>query len=100
MPEREVERLQLGERGGMAPTPGLMAALNELNTELLFCRALVVNGEVIVATELRGAGMTADDVAWGCLVVGTWVERIRATLADRLGPPGPQVSEPSPGLLN
>ena len=85
---------------GMAPTPGLLAAINELNSELLFCRALIVNGEVIVATELRGAGMTADDVAWGCLVVGTWVERIRATLADRLGPPGPQVSEPSPGLLN
>ena len=100
MPEREVERLQLGERGGMAPTPGLMAALNELNTELLFCRALVVNGEVIVATELRGAGMTADDVAWGCLVVGTWVERIRATLADRLGPAGAQVPESGHSLLN
>jgi hypothetical protein len=85
---------------GMAPTPGLMAALNELNGELLFCRALVVNGEVIVATELRGAGMTADDVAWGCLVVGTWVQRIRATLADRLGPAGAPGPEPGPALLN
>jgi hypothetical protein len=85
---------------GMAPTPELMAALNELNTELLFCRALVVNGEVIVATELRGTAISADDVAWGCLVVGTWVERTRATLADRLGPPGPRVPEPSPTLLN
>jgi hypothetical protein len=84
---------------GMAPTPGLMAALNELNAELLFCRALVVNGEVIVATELRGTAISADDVAWACLVVGTWVERTRAMLANRLGPPGPQVSEPSPGLL-
>jgi hypothetical protein len=85
---------------GMTPTPELMAALNELNSELLFCRALVVNGEVIVATELRGAGMTADDVAWGCLVVGTWVERIRATLADRLGPAGEPSPEPRPKLLN
>ena len=85
---------------GMAPTPGLMAALNELNGEMLFCRALVVNGEVIVATELRGAGMTADDVAWGCLVVGTWVQRIRATLADRLGPAGAPGPEPGPALLN
>jgi hypothetical protein len=85
---------------GMAPTPGLMAALNELNGELLFCRALVVNGEVIVATELRGAGMTADDVAWGCLVVGGWVERIRANLADRLGSAGAPGPEPGPALLN
>ena len=85
---------------GMAPTPGLMAALNELNGEMLFCRALVVNGEVIVATELRGAGMTADDVAGGCLVVGTWVQRIRATLADRLGPAGAPGPEPGPALLN
>jgi len=85
---------------GMAATPELLVALNELNTELLFCRVLVVNGEVIVATELRGAGMTADDVAWGCLVVGTWVERIRATLADRLGPAGEPSPEPRPKLLN
>lgn len=85
---------------GMAPTPELMAALNELYSELLLCRAVIVNGEVIVATELRGAGMTADDVAWGCLVVGTWVERIRITLADRLGPAGGPGPEPGPHLLN
>jgi hypothetical protein len=85
---------------GMAPTPGLLAAINELNAELLFCRALVVNGEVIVATELRGTAISADDVAWGCLVVGTWVERIRATLADRLGPAGAPEPEPGPKLLN
>ena len=48
---------------GMAPTPELLVALNDLNTELLFCRVLVVNGEVIVATEFRAAGITADDVA-------------------------------------
>jgi len=85
---------------GMAPTRELLAAINELNSELLFCRALVVNGEVIVATELRGAGITADDVAWGCLVVGGWVERIRATLAERLGAGGAQVPGPGPKLLN
>ena len=85
---------------GMDPTPELLAGVNELNAELLFCRALVVNGEVIVATELRGAGISADDVAWGCLVVGTWVERIRATLADRLGPAGAQVPGSGPRLLN
>ena len=85
---------------GMAPTPELLVALNELNAEVLFCRVLVVKGEVIVATELRGAGITADDVAWGCLVVGTWVERIRATLADRLGPAGAHVPGQVPRLLN
>ena len=48
---------------GMAATPEILVALNDLNTELLFCRVLVVNGEVIVATEFRAAGSTADDVA-------------------------------------
>jgi hypothetical protein len=85
---------------GMAATPELLVALNDLNTELLFCRVLVVNGEVIVATEFRAAGITADDVAWGCLVVGGWVERIGATLVARLGPAGAQVPEQAPRLLN
>ena len=85
---------------GMAPTPELLAAINELNAELLFCRSLVVGGEVIVATELRATGITADDVAWGCLVVGGWVERIRATLAERLGPAGAHVRGQGPTLLN
>jgi len=85
---------------GMAPTPELLVALNDLNTELLFCRVLVVNGEVIVATEFRAAGITADDVAWGCLVVGGWVERIGATLVARLGPAGVQVPERASRLLN
>ena len=53
-----------------------------------------------MATKLRGAAMTADDVAWGCLVVGTWVERTRAMLADRLGPAGAPSPEPRPKLLN
>ena len=85
---------------GMAATPELLVALNDLNTELLFCRVLVVNGEVIVATEFRAAGITADDVAWGCLVVGGWVERIGATLVARLGPAGAQVPDQAPRLLN
>jgi hypothetical protein len=85
---------------GMAATPELLVALNDLNTELLFCRVLVVNGEVIVATEFRAAGITADDVAWGCLVVGGWVERIGATLVARLGPAGVQVPEQASRLLN
>jgi len=85
---------------GMAATPELLVALNDLNTELLFCRVLVVNGEVIVATEFRAAGITADDVAWGCLVVGGWVERIGATLVARLGPAGAQVPEQASRLLN
>jgi len=85
---------------GMAPTPELLVALNDLNAELLFCRVLVVNGEVIVATEFRAAGITADDIAWGCLVVGGWVERIGATLVARLGPAGAQVPEQASRLLN
>ncbi len=85
---------------GMAPTPELLAAINELSGELVFCRALVVNGQVIVATELRGTGIDADDVAWACLVVGTWVERTRAALADDLGPAGFPVSGSGPKLLN
>ena len=85
---------------GMAATPELLVALNDLNAELLFCRVLVVNGEVIVATEFRAAGITADDVAWGCLVVGGWVERIGATLVARLGPTGALVPDQAPRLLN
>jgi hypothetical protein len=85
---------------GMAATPELLVALNDLNAELLFCRVLVVNGEVIVATEFRAAGITADDVAWGCLVVGGWVERIGATLVARLGSAGTQVPERASRLLN
>jgi hypothetical protein len=85
---------------GMVPTPELLVALNELNAEVLFCRVLVINGEVIVATEFRAAGITADDVAWGCLVVGGWVERIGATLVARLGPTGALVPDQAPRLLN
>jgi len=55
---------------GIAPTPQLLTALNELNSELLYCRALVTNGDVIIATELRSDGITADDVEWACRPAG------------------------------
>ena len=85
---------------GIAPTPDLLGAINELSAELVFCRALVVHGQVIVATELRGTGIDADDVAWACLVVGTWVERTRAALAGRLGPAAAPVPGSHPRLPN
>ena len=75
---------------GMAPTPGLLEAVNETNTEVSFCRVLYLNGQVIVAMEVRGVGISADDLAHACFVVAGVVELIRSRVAARLGAmPGP-----------
>jgi hypothetical protein len=56
----------------------------EANTSLVFCRVLVLNGQVIVAMEVRSAGITAGDIAHACLAVGAVVDPIRGQLARHL----------------
>lgn len=69
---------------GVASTPELLEAVNEANTEIVFCRVLFINGQGIVAMEVQGDGITSAEIAHACLVVSGTVEQIQGQLAGRL----------------
>ena len=70
---------------GLEHTPDLFEALNELNTQLVFARAMVVDGQVMIESEVLA--MSADQSVFRnlCRRIATASDNFGPTLVDRFG---------------
>ncbi len=77
----------------------LLDRLSELNAEIRFARFFVVDGKVIVATEMFSAPFVAEHVTRACLQVGGLADELGGSLQKKFGgrrafeeaPEGPRV---------
>jgi hypothetical protein len=79
-------------------SPELLQAINEINSRILFGRLFWTHRGVVVAMELTGVGLAAEQVAFACVQLGNLADHLDDELRDRFGPP-PQRKGPRP-LLN
>jgi len=70
---------------GIRATPELFEALNELNTRIRFGRVFWTGREVMAALELPAAGVTAEDIAFACMQVGSIADHFDDELQGRFG---------------
>jgi hypothetical protein len=71
----------------VAPSPELLTVINRINAGLVFGRVLVVDDQVIVATEVRSVGIRVDDIAWACAVVAGCAQAVVTEVASKLRQP-------------
>ena len=67
-------------------TPALLEALNEINRRILFGRLFWTHRGVVVAMELTGVGLSAEQVAFACVQLGNLADHLDDELRDRFGP--------------
>jgi hypothetical protein len=82
----------------VAASPTLLDALNEINGRIRFGRVFWMGRQVIVAMELTAAGITADQVVFGCTELGNLADHLDDGLHGRFG--GATVFATRPTLLN
>ena len=73
--------------GPVPAAPELLVALNELNADLIFARALHVRGDVMVSLELPAHRLTPDALAIATAVIAGAAGRAHAMLTGRLQQP-------------
>ncbi|MCU0506146.1 MAG: YbjN domain-containing protein [Chloroflexi bacterium] len=83
---------------GVAPSPELLAAVNDVNVRVVFARALCAADGVFLATELPAAAVDADRIGHACAEVGNLADAIDGELRARFG--GETAFEDAPRLLN
>lgn len=66
-------------------SPVLFAAINDINRRMHFGRAFWVARHVVVATELPAVDISADQIAFACLQLGTLADHLDDVLHGRYG---------------
>ena len=82
----------------IAGSPGLLEALNQINSTMPLGRVFWTGQTVIAATEVPALGITPDQVAFACLQLGGFADRLDDELHDRFG--GTTAFGTGPKLLN
>jgi hypothetical protein len=68
-------------------SPALLEAINEINRRILFGRLFWTHRGVVVAMELTGVGLSAEQVAFACVQLGNLADHLDDELRDRFGSP-------------
>ncbi len=84
--------------GDIDEGPGLFAALNDVNRRIHYARAFWVARQVIIAIELPAVDITADQIAFACVQLGSLADHLDNVLHGRFG--GAFTFEVPPPLLN
>ena len=79
-------------------SPGLFAALNDVNRRIRFARAFWVARTIVIATELPAVDVTADQIAFTCMQLGSLADHLDDVLHGRFG--GGFAFEGSSRLMN
>ena len=66
-------------------TPGLFTALNDINRRIRFARAFWVNGTIVVATELAAVDVSARQISFACMQLGSLADHLDDMLHGRFG---------------
>ncbi len=66
-------------------TPGLFTALNDINRRIRFARAFWVRGTIVVATELAAVDVSAQQISFTCMQLGSLADHLDDVLHGRFG---------------
>ena len=66
-------------------SPGLFAALNDINRRICFARAFAVARSLVIATELPAVDITADQIAFACTQLAGLADHLDDVLHGRFG---------------
>jgi hypothetical protein len=66
-------------------SPGLFVALNDINRRIRFARAFWVSGTIVVATELAAVDVSAQQVSFACMQLGSLADHLDDVLHGRFG---------------
>lgn len=69
----------------VAGTADVLRELNEVNAHIRFGRAFWMQGQVLVASELTGADISPDQIAFACIELGSLADRLDDALHGRFG---------------
>ena len=83
---------------GIAPTPDLLAAVNDINGRIKFGKVVWTGREVMATMALPAARISAEDIGFACLQVGSIADHFDDELKERFG--GTTMFGSSPGLMN
>jgi hypothetical protein len=83
---------------GIAGSGDLLEAVNNVNTRARFGRVAWTGREVMATGEVPAARITADDIAFACLQVGSIADHFGGELRERFG--GATMSRLRPGRMN
>jgi hypothetical protein len=72
-------------RPGIEASRSLLETLNEVNSNLLFGKALWAAGRVIVSAEVPAVRITAEQIAFACLQIGALAGDLDHQLGERFG---------------
>ncbi len=70
---------------GVDLTPSLLDSLNDINRSILFGRVFWTEREVVVSMELTAVGITAAQIAFGCVQLGNLADHLDDVLRGRFG---------------
>ena len=83
---------------GVEEGPALFAALDDINRRIRFARAFSIGRTILVATELPVVDITADQIAFACMQLGSLADHLDDVLHGRFG--GGFAFEGRPALVN
>ncbi len=83
---------------GVAPSPELLSAVNEVNASVVYVRALCAADGVFLAMEIPAQAVDAERVGHACAEVGNLADVLDGELRERFG--GKTAFEDTPRLLN
>ncbi len=66
-------------------TPTLLDSLNDINRSILFGRVFWADREIVVSMELTAVGITAKQIAFGCVQLGNLADHLDDVLRGRFG---------------
>jgi hypothetical protein len=70
---------------GVAASPVLFEALNEINSRVRFARAFWANDQVVVAMELTSVDLAPEQIAFACVELGNLADHLDDGLHGRFG---------------
>jgi len=82
----------------VARTADLLAALNDVNSRIRFGRVFWSDAQVLVATELTGLDISANQIAYACVELGNLADTLDDLLHGRFG--GKTMFDEGPTLQN
>ena len=66
-------------------SPSLFVALNDINRRIRFARAFWVARTIVVATELAAVDVTAEQISFACMQLGSLADHLDEVLHGRFG---------------
>jgi hypothetical protein len=79
-------------------TPALLDSLNDINRNIFFGRVFWAEREIVVSMELTAVGLSAKQIAFGCVQLGNLADHLDDVLRGRFG--GRTMFEVPKTLLN